>query len=103
MKRPVLWSEGALDDFNGILEYLAARSPVATRRILKAIDQTAMGLGEVPIGRPGRVLRTFERVVVGTPYIIAYTIDRKGETDEAIMILRVIHGARNWTSDHWPD
>jgi toxin ParE1/3/4 len=98
--RPVYWSEGARDDFNGILDYLAARSPAAARRILKAIDQTAIDLGEIPIGRPGRVLHTFERVVARTPYIIAYTIDRKGEAGDTIMILRVIHAARGWTSHH---
>lgn len=102
MTRPVYWSEGALDDFDGILDYLGERSPAAARRVLKAIDQTATGLGEIPIGRPGRVLRTFERMVVGTPYIIAYTIDHKGEAGESIMVLRVIHGARDWTASRWP-
>jgi toxin ParE1/3/4 len=53
-------------------------------------------------GRIGRVSGTYEKVVGGLPYVIAYAItDRAGR--EAVTILRVIHGARDWPDEDWPE
>jgi toxin ParE1/3/4 len=61
------------------------------------IRQQIAQLGGHPgMGRPGRVDGTREMVIVRTRYIVAYTIDPH---IEAVIILRVIHGARRWP-DH---
>jgi plasmid stabilization system protein ParE len=52
-------------------------------------------------GRPGRVGGTYEKPVTRLPYIIAYAIDLVAGR-ETVVILRVIHGARDWQLDEWP-
>jgi toxin ParE1/3/4 len=42
-------------------------------------------------GRKGRVAGTREWVVSGTPYIAVFS-----RTDDAITVLRVLHGAQQW-------
>jgi toxin ParE1/3/4 len=43
------------------------------------------------MGRPGRVARTRELVVLGTPYIVVYRTEAP-----AVVVLRVLHGAQRW-------
>ena len=54
------------------------------------------------IGRVGRVEGTFEKPVVGLPYIIAYEITVGPEGSEVVVVLRLIHGARDWPDNEWP-
>ena len=103
MIRPIVWSTAALDDLDGAIAYIAARNPRAARRLLATIDKTVEGLAEMPTGRPGRVPKTHERVVLGTPYVIAYALSPQDDGREAIVILRIVHGARNWPPETWPD
>jgi plasmid stabilization system protein ParE len=98
----VVWSESALDDLDSAIAYIAADNPVATRRVLDRIGTTGEGLGAVATGRPGRVAGTYEKSVRGLPYIIAYAIQPLAGGRERIVILRVIHGARNWAEGDWP-
>jgi plasmid stabilization system protein ParE len=60
-------------------------------RIQSAVD----GLCQFPeVGRPGRVEGTRELVIQRTPYIAAYRI-----ADDALQILRGLHGAQRWPDD----
>jgi plasmid stabilization system protein ParE len=68
-------------------------------RIQKAADDLAF----MSTGRPGRVAGTFEKVVTGLPYIIAYEITTSPRGEECISVLRVIHATRNWPPGRWPD
>lgn len=43
------------------------------------------------LGRPGRVGRTGELVVAGTPYLVICRVD-----EAAVVILRVLHGTQRW-------
>jgi plasmid stabilization system protein ParE len=43
---------------------------------------------------------TFEKIVQRTPYVIAYVMPAQSET---LVILHVIHMARDWSQDRWPD
>lgn len=52
-------------------------------------------------GRSGRVAGTFEKVTAGLPYILAYEIVPRIE-GEAVIILHVVHGARDWPAEEWP-
>ena len=45
-------------------------------------------------GRPGRVEGTRELPIVRTPYLAAYRV-----IDGAVVILRILHGARQWPDD----
>lgn len=104
MNREVVWSEQALRDFDTAIAYLAARNPDAARNLLAAVRPAAERLGNAAIGRPGRVTGTYETSVVGRPYIIAYALDRQpGHVTERVVILRVIHTARNWPAGRWPE
>ena len=101
--RPVVWSDAALEDFDQAIAYIAERNPVAADRVADRIDETGEALGHMPTGRPGRVTGTYEKIVRGLPYIIAYAIQPLAEGGEVVVILRVIHGARNWTAEQWPE
>ena len=100
--RDVVWSEAALDDTDALFAYVAADDPAAARKILDRIESAALSLGRLPSGRGGRVQGTYEKSVVGLPYIIAYAINPLSSGAEQIVILRVIHTARNWPKGQWP-
>ena len=42
-------------------------------------------------GRPGRVPRTRELVIAGTPFVVAYVIEKA-----RVVVLAVYHGAQRW-------
>ncbi|WCT79260.1 type II toxin-antitoxin system RelE/ParE family toxin [Novosphingobium humi] len=97
--RRVEWAESALTDIRTQIEYIAVQDPQAARKVANAIGQTGAALGEFATGHPGRVAGTYEKLVRGLPYIIAYALTDK---EQAVSILRVIHTARDWTEEAWP-
>jgi plasmid stabilization system protein ParE len=102
LKRSVLWTEPASDDVDAIAAYISIDNPSAARRVASAIVDAGDGLAEMPTGRPGRVNGTYEKVVRGLPYIIAYALQGRPGGNEIVIILHVIHGARNWPEEEWP-
>ncbi|MGB3501819.1 MAG: type II toxin-antitoxin system RelE/ParE family toxin [Mesorhizobium sp.] len=98
MMRVVDWSNDAARDFDDAIEFITTESDVAAmlvaNRILTAVDL----LAEIPTGRRGRVGGTYEKPVQKTPYIVAYSL-----TNTSVTILRIIHSARDWPQDQWPD
>lgn len=102
MSRPVRWSIDALTDLTEQIAYIASDNPSAARCVADAIDKTALALGDMPIGRPGRVAGTYEKSVTGLSYILAYAI-RQTSSEEEIAIIRVIHTSRDWSAGKWPD
>jgi toxin ParE1/3/4 len=94
----VLWLDRAVADLDELFDYLLARSPQAAIRIHEAIRTQVEVLADHPgLGWPGRVADTRELVIVHTPYVVAYTYDRRVD---AVIVLRVLHGARRWP-DHF--
>jgi len=74
------------------LLYIAERNPWAAIDAGDAILAAVSHLADHPrMGRPGRVVGTRELVVAGTPFVIAYRVET-----EAVLILRVLHGAQRW-------
>jgi len=57
----------------------------------------------MPTGRRGRVSGTYEKLVVGLPYIIAYSLETLPSGEQVLAVLSVIHGARNWSPGTWPE
>lgn len=102
MKRPVRWSRDALDDLKAQIEYITNDNPAAARRVAKRLRSVGMELGAMATGRKGHVAGTYEKVVAGLPYILAYAITSRPGGGEQITILRVIHGARDWPAGVWP-
>ena len=102
MTRPVLWPEDALGDLEDGIAWIAARNPASARRVLADIRAAVDRLGMRATGRPGRVTGTFEKTVTKRPYIVAYAMDSLPDGPERIVILRVIHTARDWPRGVWP-
>ncbi len=100
--RVVFWSPDALDDLNSVIAYIATENPQAALDVIDKIETAGTALGEMATGRKGRVSGTYEKVVAGLPYIMAYAIDQTRDGSERIVILRVIHGARDWKEENWP-
>jgi plasmid stabilization system protein ParE len=96
--RPVRWSRAALDALKQAVAYIARDNPEAARKIANAIRRTGEELGRRSTGRKGRMAGTFEKSVAGAPYAID-TADGK----ESVVILHVIHTARDWRPGRWPD
>lgn len=94
------WTEPASADFLGIVEWLKARNPAAAaarvgRRILDDTEQ----LANFPyLGKPGRSPDTRELVITSFPYLIVYSVehDTVAAEPQAVVILRVLHGAMLW-------
>ena len=101
--RRVVWSKHAHEDFRGIIEYIAQDNPTAARDVANHIDRTIQTLAATPTGRQGRVTGTYDTEVHGLPYIVAYALGDERKAHETITILRVIHGARDWREESWPE
>lgn len=88
----VIWEEDALGDLLHIRRHIAKDNPAATRRVARHIREVVDLLAEhSEIGRVGRVEGTRELVISDTPYIAAYQV-----AGDAVLVLRVLHGAQQW-------
>ncbi len=88
----IRWSPEAADEFVEIVAYLDERSGIAGRRTAHAIyDEVGMLASFPRLGRAGRVEGTRELFFLPYPFFAVYEIQ-----DEAVVILRVVHGARRW-------
>ena len=103
MKRPVFWSRDALDELKSAISFIAKDNRQAARKVAAAIHLAGDKLGERATGRKGRMSGIYEKSVTGAPYIIAYALHPVASGDEAVVILHVIHAARRWTSESWPE
>ncbi|AYD02450.1 type II toxin-antitoxin system RelE/ParE family toxin [Neorhizobium sp. NCHU2750] len=99
--RAVVWSADAHRDMLEILRHIAEDNPDAAERVVDALEAAGRRLGEFLTGRPGRVAGTYEKSLDRLPYIIAYET-RAMAGRETIVILRVIHTARDWPDEGWP-
>jgi toxin ParE1/3/4 len=102
VKRPVTWSRAGLDDLKEQIAFISRDNPAAARRVADRLNEAAQALGEMATGRPGRVTGSYEKSVGRLPYIIAYEL-RSIAGRESIVILRVIHTARDWQEEAWPE
>ncbi|MFT4073936.1 MAG: type II toxin-antitoxin system RelE/ParE family toxin [Asticcacaulis sp.] len=100
--RRVVWSTEARSDLTEIVAFIAEDNPSAARRVVDSLDETGIGLGRMATGRQGRVVGTYEKVVSGLPYILAYALKAEADGAETVYILRVIHTSRNWPEQEWP-
>ena len=88
-----IWSPEAIADLAALRAYVEQDDPAAAQRVaLHIIRNVETLLPHSPeMGRPGRVPGTRELVIPRTPYIVPYRL-----VGNAIQVLRVFHGARQW-------
>jgi toxin ParE1/3/4 len=101
VRRSVSWSRVALNELKAQVAYIARDNLAAARRVAERIRATGDTLADFATGHPGRIEDTYEKSVSGLPYIIAYAIDRRAAA-EAMVVLHVIHTARDWREGAWP-
>jgi toxin ParE1/3/4 len=89
----IVWTALALDDLAALRSYISNDDPTAADAMVRRIvDLVERQLPRMPdSGRPGRVPKTRELVIVGSSYFVPYRI-----AGDRLEILRVIHGARRW-------
>lgn len=88
----LVWSRTALRDLDELAAYIADQSEQSAAFVESRIHQEAQLLSGFPhAGRRGRVAGTRERVVVRTPFVLAYQIG-----PNTVRIVRVLRGARRW-------
>jgi plasmid stabilization system protein ParE len=76
-------------------------NPAAARRVADRIREQGEALGDFATGKPGRVTGTYEKAIGRLPYIVSYAL-RPISGRESVIILRVIHTARDWPAEEWP-
>jgi plasmid stabilization system protein ParE len=101
--RRVVWAESALSDYCGVIAYVATDDVAAAEKVAERIDHVIESLAFMPTGRRGRVAGTYETIVAGLVYIIAYSLSEELSGAETLTVLRIIHGARDWPESQWPD
>ncbi|MCW2319250.1 plasmid stabilization system protein ParE [Rhodoblastus acidophilus] len=90
-----------MDDIKEQVSHIALDNPAAARRVADRIREMGEALGDFATGKPGRVTGTYEKAISRLPYIISYTL-RPILGRESVIILRVIHTARDWQAEEWP-
>ena len=85
----------AIEDRNKIFDFIEQDDPRAAIFVDERIEEQTKILAQFPkCGRQGRVEGTRELVITRTPYIVTYRV-----LDNAVRILRVLHGAQLWPED----
>jgi toxin ParE1/3/4 len=88
----VRWTIPAANDLLEITRFIRKDNPSAAISVAQTLFEAANSLDNFPSrGRLGRISGTRELVISGLPYIVVYQIEV-----EAILILHIYHGARNW-------
>ncbi len=89
-------------ELKSVAAFIARENPHAAKKVAAGIRLAGNRLGTHSTGRKGRVGGTFEKSVPNLRYIIAYAVET-AEGRECVVILRLIHSARDWKSDSWPE
>lgn len=86
----IVWEPEAESDLDEILAYIAKNNIEAAIYVTNEIYQQVSRMGSQVSrrGKKGRVVGTYELVIVRTPYIAVYV--KKGVL---LRILRILHGA----------
>jgi len=91
----VRWTTPAREQFVTAYEYMAEENRVAAARTADQIwESTQLLAHHARAGREGRVAGTRELVISGTPFLVAYRIEKN-----EVRILAVLHAAREWPEE----
>ena len=91
----IWWSTPATQQLAAAHEYIAANDEAATTETANYIWDSVDILARHPFaGRSGRVAGTRELVITGTPFLVAYRIEKN-----EVRILAVLHAAWEWPEE----
>jgi addiction module RelE/StbE family toxin len=91
----VRWTTPAREQLVSAYEYLAGENRSAAAQTVNKIWKGTELLGRHPTaGREGRVTGTRELVIRGTPFLVAYRMEKN-----VVIILAVMHAARKWPDE----
>jgi len=89
----IRWLDKAVIDLEDAFEFILFDNPSAAAAEVDKVLSAVERLKDNPaMGRAGRVPKTRELVVSGSPYLIIYRVK-----SDRLEILRVFHGARRRT------
>jgi toxin ParE1/3/4 len=95
MAMRVRWTTPAREQFVRAYEYIAEENRAAAARTAEQIWESTQLLTRHPwAGRDGRVAGTRELVISGTPFLVAYRIEKN-----EVNILAVLHTVREWPEE----
>ena len=87
----LFWTPEAIEDREGIYDYIEADQPAAALAMDEMFSEKAWLLITYPsLGRQSRVMGTRE-LVVHANYILVYDV-----VDERVRVLRMLHAAMKW-------
>jgi len=87
----LFWTPEAIQDRDGIYDYIAADNPSAALDLDELLSKKAARMVDHPgLGRLGRLQGTRE-LVAHRNYILIYDV-----ADDLVRVLRVLHAARQW-------
>ena len=88
----IRWEEGAINDLINLRDYTQKDNPAAAQKVAKKILSTVDLLLDHPLlGKAGRIHKTRELVIAGTPYTVVYIAEF-----EAVTLLRIFHQRQSW-------
>lgn len=96
--REVVWSTSASRQYLEALRFLAERNEPAAAKLATRIRETLQALAVRPIGRPGRMVGTFEKIVLRTSYLVVYKL-----VGDELRIVRLLHMSQDWRAAEEPD
>ena len=92
MKLPILWSDAGSADMAAIFRQILEDSPQGALLVDDRINEQVELLSDFRfLGRAGSIADTRELVIERTAYVVVYRVE-----EDAIRILRVLHGAQEW-------
>lgn len=89
--RDIVWSVQASQQYLGALQFLTERNEPAAAKLQQRIRNTVSALALRPIGRSGLAAGTFEKIVLGTPYLLIYEL-----VGDELRLLRLFHMSQDW-------
>jgi toxin ParE1/3/4 len=91
----VRWTTPAREQLVGAYEYIAEENRAAASHTADQIWESTQLLARHPMaGREGRVDGTRELVIRGTPFVVAYRVQKN-----EVWVLAVMHGTRRWPDE----
>lgn len=91
----VIWAKSATFARSALIDYIADDNVLAALDVDDTITAATLRLSDFPLlGKHGRIAGTRE-LVVHEHYILVYEV-----TEECIIVLMLLHTARQWPSGH---
>lgn len=88
----VRWESDAVQDLTDLRRYIWRENPNAANSVAsKILDKVDLLQAHPLLGKAGRIHKTRELVISGTPYTVVYLAEA-----ECVTVLRIFHQAMSW-------